>query len=425
MADPTPQLAFYGYVFAGTGYGTAARAYVHALIRAAVPLSIVSLDHFHQRGLHDPLVISCMADRSRCFAPAVHVWHTEPDNVMRLNRSFPRLAVLTTWETESLPQAYVDALNHAGEVWVPSRFNVEVFRRQLSVPVFRLPHPVSELPAPHFDSSAFEREMNIPEGSFVCASIGTWQERKNFDGIVEAFLRAFPRDKDAYLLLKTAFPFTEERVARAQISAAIQRANPPDPELAQKHILVFPYHWPDDCISSLLHRADCYVSLHRGEGWCYPLFDAATLGVPIVATAYSGPMDYLDSAHHRLVGYSMTAAGQQRHTICFGFDTSMSWAEPDLAHAAQQLRAVYEDRTTARKLALEAAARIQQTYSLDVIGCAARERLLSISKQALRIEQESLSGSEWARYAGSVVSLPVLTKPGKDSGSPSLPLACN
>jgi hypothetical protein len=136
-------------------------------------------------------------------------------------------------------------------------------------------------------------------------------------------------------------------------------------------------------------------------------------------------MDYLDSAHHRLVGYSMTAAGQQRHTICFGFDTSMSWAEPDLAQAAQQLRAVYEDRTTARKLALEAAARIQQTYSLDVIGCAARERLLSISKQALRIEQESLSGSEWARYAGSVVSLPVLTKPGKDSGSPSLPLACN
>jgi len=425
MADSTPQLAFYGYVFAGTGYGTAARAYVHALIRAAVPLSIVSLDRFHQQGLHDPIVFSCLADRSRRFAPAVHLWHTEPNNVMRLNRSFPRLAVLTTWETESLPQAYVDALNHAGEVWVPSRFNAENFRRQLSVPVFRLPHPVSELAEPCFDHSTFDREMNIPEGSFLCTAIGTWQERKNFDGIVEAFLRAFPRNNDAYLLLKTSFPFTEERVARAQIATAIQRANPPDPELARKRILVFPYRWPDDCISSLLHRADCYISLHRGEGWCYPLFDAASIGVPIVATAYSGPMDYLDPAHHRLVGYTMTAAGQQQHTIRFGFDSSMLWAEPDLADAARQLRAIYENRSAARKLAFEAAARIQQTYSLDVIGYAARERLLALSKQALRIEQESLSGSEWARYAGSAVPLPALTKPGKDSGSPSLPLACN
>ncbi|MDR3792104.1 MAG: glycosyltransferase [Terracidiphilus sp.] len=425
MVDSTPQLAFYGYVFAGTGYGTAARAYVHALIRASVPLSIVSLDRFHRSGLHDPIVFSCLADRSRSFAPEVHLWHTEPNNVMRLKRSFPRLAVLTTWETESLPQAYVEALNHAGEVWVPSRYNAEAFRRQLSVPVFRLPHPVSDLAAPRFDANAFDREMNIPDGSFLCTAIGTWQERKNFDGIIEAFLRAFPSNKDAYLLLKTSFPFTEEHTARAQIAAAIQRANPPDRELAQKRILVFPYRWPDDCISSLLHRADCYISLHRGEGWCYPLFDAASIGVPIVATAYSGPMDYLDPAHHRLVGYSLTAAGLQQHTIHFGFDSSMYWAEPDVADAARQLRAVYENRAAARKLALDAAACIRKTYSLDAIGSAARKRLLSINKQALRIEAESLSASHWAGYAEPAVPLPVLTKPGKAAGLPSSLLACN
>jgi glycosyltransferase involved in cell wall biosynthesis len=210
-------------------------------------------------------------------------------------------------------------------------------------------------------------------------------------------------------------------MARAQISAAIARANPPDPVEAEKRIRIFIYPWPDDCLSSLLHRADCYVSLHRGEGWCYPLFDAASLGVPVVATGYSGPMDYLDSRHHRLVGYSMTAANKMKHTIRFGFDSSMSWAEPDLVHAAEQLRAVYEDRAAA--LALEAAARIRAAYSFEAVGQMARHRFLALGQQVEHLEQVSRQGA--VDCATSAFQESALTIPGTVSDSPLLPSFCN
>jgi glycosyltransferase involved in cell wall biosynthesis len=425
MENPVPQVAFYGYVFAHTGYGTAARGYVHSFFRAFMPVSVVSLDRFPRRPLKDPIVLSCLTNQARRFAPSVHLWHTEPNGVMRLNRSFRRLAVLTTWETESLPQVYVEALNRAAEVWVPSRYNLEAFQRQLSVPVFRLPHPVNELAPPRFDPSAFEQEMNIPESGFVVAAIGTWQERKNFDGIIEAFLRAFPSDKDAFLILKTSFAFVDERMGRAQIAAAIRRAGTPNPIEAEKRIRIFPYQWPDDCVSSLLHRADCYISLHRGEGWCYPLFDAASIGVPVVATAYSGPMDYLDPVHHRLVSYHKTPANQGKHTIRFAFDSSMSWAKPDLHHAAESLRWVYENRSSARKLAVEAAARIRREYSLDVVGQAARERFIAIDKQARHQEMESLLPQSLTGQMANPLQMPALTTPCTDWDSPSALSFCN
>jgi glycosyltransferase involved in cell wall biosynthesis len=425
MDTRSPEVAFYGYVFAPTGYGTAARGYVHAMHAASIPLSIVSLDREPHRPLRDPIVLSHMATSNHGFSPAVHLWHTEPNCVMKLNRSFARLAVMTTWEAESLPQPYVDALHHAAEVWVPSRFNAEAFQRQLSIPVFRLPHPVNDLPEPRYDAEAFEREMDLPRGCFLATAIGTWQERKNLDGTIEAFLRAFPRTDDAFLILKTSFAFVDERMARAQIAAAIARANVPNPAEAEKRIRIFPYQWPDDCISSLLHRADCYVSLHRGEGWCYPLFDAASIGVPVVATAYSGPMDYLDSEHHRLVGYTKTAANQRKHTIRFAFDSSMSWADPDLEHAAQQLRAVYNDRAGARRLAVAAAGQIRKNYSVDVVGEAARRRFLALSQQALRLEQESLFPPGAIECPYNTFGMPALTIPGMALDSPSAPALCN
>jgi len=425
METRSPEVAYYGYVFANTGYGTAARGYVHAMHAASVPLSIISLDSTPRRPLRDPLILNHLASRDRSFAPAVHLWHTEPNCVMKLQRSFARLAVMTTWETESLPQGYVDALHHAAEVWVPSQYNAEVFQRQLSIPVFRLPHPVNTLPAPRFDDETFEQEMNLPRGCFLTTAIGTWQERKNLDGVIEAFLRAFPHTDDAYLIVKTSFAFVEERMARAQIAAAIARANVPNPVEAEKRIRIFPYQWPDDCISSLLHRSDCYLSMHRGEGWCYPLFDAAALGVPVVSTAYSGPMDYLDEKHHRLVGYTKTAANQRKHTIRFAFDSSMTWADPDLEHAAEQLRAVYNDRAGARKLAEEAGAKIRTDYSLKAVGEMARKRFLALSQQALRLEQESLYPPGTIECPYNNFEMPVLTIPGKASDSPSAPLLCN
>ncbi|WP_420238077.1 glycosyltransferase [Telmatobacter bradus] len=407
-------LQFYGYVYARTGYGSAARNYVKAFDAAGINLSVVSLDSRPRPGEAGARLEQL---RDRPGDPTLHLWHTEPNHLQRLSGYDPRLAVMTTWEADRLPQCYVEALNRAREVWVPCHYNQENFRQQLQVPVYRLPHPVTPMVAPRYDRAAFDREMNLPAGSFVFVAAGTWQERKNLDGIIEAFLRAFPQEPDVLLLIKTNFAFTSEELARREIHAAIARANPPSPDQLEKRVRIFPLTWPEDCLASLMQRADCFVSLHRGEGWCYPLFDAAAKGTPTISTAHSGPLDYLDARRHRLVEYKLTAANQREHTFRFAFDSTMQWAEPNLEHATACMREVYEKRTQAKADAVAAACVIQQNYSLQAIGQQARAHLLELEAVSLaRLLPQTLAKAPAAC---------TVTTPGRVSDSPWQPSFCS
>ncbi|MDR3750538.1 MAG: glycosyltransferase [Terracidiphilus sp.] len=384
MENNIPGIEFHGFVFAPTGYGTAARSYIHAFHNAAIDLSVSNLSKSRQQTVTDPLVASCL---NRHIDPVLHVCHAEPHCLEPLESVFSRLIALTTWEADALPQRHVDTLNQVLEVWVPCRYNFEAFRQQLKVPVFQIPHPVHSLCPPCFDRSAFNRELGLKEDDFVFVCVGTWQERKNLQGVIEAFLRAFPHEPNAVLIVKTSFVFSPEFVGRAQIRDAIARANPPNASEAMKRVKIFPRFWPDACMAALAQRADCYVSLHRGEGWCYPLFDAACNGTPVIATAYSGPMDYLDPRHHRLVRYELTHASQQSQTVRFSFTPDMSWATPDVSHAALLMRDVYDRRQEAIAQATEGAVLLNQKYSPDAIGRMAAQRL-SVVAECNRVRKQ-------------------------------------
>jgi glycosyltransferase involved in cell wall biosynthesis len=297
-----------------------------------------------------------------------------------LKEVFSRLIVLTTWETDALPPSFVDLLNQVKEVWVPCRYNFDVFRRQLKTPVFQIPHAVHTACASCFDTNEINKRFQLKEDSFVFLSTGTWQERKNLSAIIEAFLRAFPDEPNAVLIIKTLFDFTNESLARAQIFAAIQRANPPNARKAAERIKIYAEFWPDQLMQALAKRADCYVSLHRGEGWCYPLFDAACMGTPVISTAYSGPMDYLDSRYHRLVRYELTPAMRDKQGAKFAFSPDMSWAAPDVIHAASLMREVYDHRQQAMQQAEEGSIPLLRKYSSHAVGRMAAQRLTELAE---------------------------------------------
>ena len=372
MVKVAPSIAFHGYVFARTGYGTAARAYVHAFQKASIDMSVASMDRYNPHPVLDPLVTPYL---NRQNSPKLHLCHSEPQGFQHLLDLFSRLVVLTTWEANALPPSYVDSLNQAMEVWVPSRFNLEVFRRQLKVPVFQLPHPVRAMCPPCIEASEVEKHLGLNADSFVFLSVGTWQERKNIPAVLEAFLLAFPDEPNARLILKTSFVFTHPSFVRAQVQEAIRRAAPAHPREAIARIMVCRGNWPEENMAMLARRADCYVSLSRGEGWCYPLFDAACNGTPVIATAYSGPMDYLDPRYHRLVRYELMPAIQRNQTANFAFTPDMSWAEPDVLHAAALMRDVYDHRQQSIEQAKEGALLLQQKYAPEAVGRMASERL--------------------------------------------------
>ena len=204
--------------------------------------------------------------------------------------------------------------------------------------------------------------LGIRNGDFVFYSVFEWQDRKNPKGLMQAFLQAFPEHSDALLLIKTnPGAVTAARQTLEEVRDATGSCG---------RIALWCEAWTDAQLHGLHHRGDCYVSLHKGEGWGYPLFEAACRGKPVVATAFAGPADYLDPEHHWLVRHTSTPV-QQAYAY---YQPSMRWAEPDLAHAAAGMRHVYEHRDRVRTRAQQAADALKTTYSLEAIGATAKGR---------------------------------------------------
>jgi ADP-heptose:LPS heptosyltransferase/2-polyprenyl-3-methyl-5-hydroxy-6-metoxy-1,4-benzoquinol methylase len=355
---------YYGYVFDASGYGEAARAYIHALHTAGVEVSVVDLAN-RERQVNDKLIESLVG---RPLTPDFHLFHGIPPQWSRLAFRLPNAVGITVWETDQMPSQWRNALNHVLEVWLPCDFNVATFQSALEKPVFKLPHAI--LP------KSFNGDVPEPDGwlgvrprDFVFYSIFEWQDRKNPQGAIEAYLRAFA-DKtaqdDVVLIIKSN-PGAEV-TARATLAQARERTG------SQARVELRCAAWSEPQIEALQRRGDCYLSLHRGEGWCYPLFEAARRGKPVVATEYSGPLEYLDSQHHHLV---RCEAGVVKQQYAY-YNPQMRWAEPDLEASSRSTRAVYDRRDAAREQASKAAPRIEQDYSLETIGAQARGRLLNL-----------------------------------------------
>ncbi|HEU0299053.1 MAG TPA: glycosyltransferase family 9 protein, partial [Longimicrobium sp.] len=191
-------LAYHGYVSDQSGYGHTARAYVHALHRAGIQVSVVDLAR-RRHAPPDPLVASLMGSGADAD---VHLFHGIPPQWARL--AFPRRNALgmTVWETDAMPSQWRNPLNQVQDVWLPCAFNVETFARELETPVFRLPHPVFP-PHANGDTPEARSFLEVEDDQFVFYAIFEWQDRKGPHETIDAYLSAFTAADRAVLLLKT------------------------------------------------------------------------------------------------------------------------------------------------------------------------------------------------------------------------------
>ncbi len=121
---------------------------------------------------------------------------------------------------------------------------------------------------------------------------------------------------------------------------------------------------PRGDLEALLAACDAYVSLHRAEGFAFPVAEAMALGKPVVATGYSGNADYFDET----TGFPVAWTYRELPTSIRDYDRGIRWAEPDEDHAARLLRRVFVEREEARRRGETAARRIAQLYGSDVVA---------------------------------------------------------
>jgi glycosyltransferase involved in cell wall biosynthesis len=361
-----------GYLGHTLGLGAAARGYAQALGAASVPVMTVSVPLHHlalpvalaeeygrhgfedlvREGRHGFEIVAVNADEL-------------PDLVERLGEDYfegPRIGIWG-WETNTIPTRWERAFALVEEVWVYSRFMAENIGAVAQVPVIALPPPVQRP-----SKAAAPLRLGVPEGFlflFAFDYLSTVQ-RKNPVGLIEAFKLAFAPGEGPQLLIKTINsplrPLAEEELLWAAHG--------------REDIHVVDRSLTNDELNGLMAACDCYVSLHRAEGFGLTLAEAMAIGKPAIATGYSGNVDFMNSENSYLVDYTIGRVGPE----CEIYPPEGEWAEPSVEHAAELMRRVIEDPVEARRRGARAAQDIARALSPAATGAAMRDRLQQLAR---------------------------------------------
>ena len=227
------------------------------------------------------------------------------------------------------------------EVWAPSRYTADALAGA-AAPVRVVPHPLV--------LEDYAKVQPAPRGR-AFQGVGVFDfnsslARKNPRGAIAAWARAFGGDPDCELTLKTqnggAFP---------DALAALRSATP-------ANVRVIDEVWPYAQVQGLIAGADVLVSLHRAEGFGLTPAEAMAMGVPVLATAWSGVLDFMDETCAAMVPFTLTPVVDPQ-----GVYRGQSWAEPDVNAAAQALVRLRGDPGLRRRLGEAGRARVAERLS--------------------------------------------------------------
>jgi glycosyltransferase involved in cell wall biosynthesis len=343
-----------------SGYAEASRNYVATAAKTdGIDLSTqtVSFETEHTAHALSGLIQSLHGDGNDA---KIRVVHLTPDNYSRFISKDCYNVGYTVWETDLLPHGWVEQCNLMDEIWVPSEWNVRVFKKSgVTVPVHSVPHGFS---IPNFDAVA---PLNFLDNQFLFYSIFQWTERKNPMSLIKAFLTEFYGTKNVALLLKTYRLNTsdaERAIVRKDIQSIKKSLNLPD---------LPPIHFVGDLLPTEkmygLHlRGDCFVLPHRAEGFGIPMAEAMSFGNPVISTGYSGNLEFMNDDNSLLIDYQITPVCNM--AWMGHYNGLMSWADPDISHMKKHMRWVYENRTEACEMGLRGKKTIEADFSWEAIG---------------------------------------------------------
>ena len=367
--EPLPGANLVGYLQAEMGLGEAARKLGRALDRAGVSFSEIAYQRTESRQ-HHPF------EQQR---PAAALYDT---NIICLNTSQLRDFLADVgidffagrysigvwfWETTVFPEENLEGFRFVDEVWVSSEFVRNVISAETALPVFVAPLPVEEPREPHLSRA----DLDLPEGFLYLFSFDYFSvfERKNPLATVEAFKQAFAPGEGPVLVLKSINGHRKRTAFKRLIDATRGR---PDIHVIDGYVSA-------DQKNAMMAACDCYVSLHRSEGFGLTMAEAMSYARPVIATGYSGNLEFMNDENGYLVPYTLTEIPGGS-----AYPAGAHWADPDLIAAATLMRRVYEHQDEAWARGKRGHDDILRNFSLDrtadfVAGrlSAARERRAS------------------------------------------------
>lgn len=356
---PGMPVTIIGFLETPSGLGQSARAMRDVLKQLHYDVR----EHSFSGRLKQPRVLPLADSRPPTWnKPGLCIVHINPPLLslalaqLRGKLKHQRVIGYWAWELPDLPADWLGGFALVDEIWCPSEFTAAAVRRHTKKPVHVVPHFVA------VDEHARPKSANRDFTVFTAFDMGSSFARKNPLAVIEAFRRAFAKGEAARLTLKISNPQThpESMAALAQAAAGDAR------------IVFNTEKLSGEAMQTLIAASDTVMSLHRSEGFGLVLAEAMAAAVPVIATGWSGNLDFMHEDNSLLVPFSLVPAiDPQRH---YHFP-AQSWATADVAAAAEALRFLFGNNQARTKLGVSGQETIRAALSLDRLRMIYAERL--------------------------------------------------
>ena len=381
-----PELGYnvIGYVTANLGLGVAARNTVSRLLERGADVRVIDIDPGHGRQGAEQTYASLTAVKP-LPSPAVNVFHFNPPEVVaawphwrdEVDITSGLNACVPFWELPLFPPEWIAELAAMDVVLAPSLFILEACRACLpDTPAIHYPQTASLPEGVEPDRARWNIPADVT-AFFTAFDINSDIERKNPWGAIEAFAQAFPGDEPVRLVVRLNAQSVSGRT-NEQVEKLRARVGQ-DPRIV---LLDEPLSYRE--VMTLYASCDVLVSLHRSEGLGLPLIEAMSLAKPVIATAWSGNMDFMDEDSACLVPYELVPVRSSLPLYAEAVvGPGQVWAEPGAGAAAEWMR----------RLAADPALRAAK-------GAAAREGIERHQRFAREHDPFALNESAWKRELG-------------------------
>lgn len=358
-----PGVCVYGFFERAGSSGEGARRLVRALATIIPKVAWVTLEPAGKEySVDEELPVPYVGHLS------VNVWYVNPDYLegflpavraaqLRGERNIGFIA----WETTEIPEEW-RRFQGWEEIWVYSAFIQQVVKgcveEHVRVEVVGTPLPQG-VPASHMRA-----RLGLSPDRFLFLMVfdlASHMERKNPEGLVEAYRQAFgDHPKETQLVIKT---INGERYGKDQrkLERMIQSVGGTllNGVMAQTEL------------RGLIAECDAYVSLHRAEGFGMTLAEAMQFARPMIATNYSGTTDFMTAENSYPIPYRLVRLD---HDVG-PYQAGQTWAEPDVKAAAEAMRQVVENPQEAARHGQQAKIDIERLYSEHAVAARLRARL--------------------------------------------------
>jgi glycosyltransferase involved in cell wall biosynthesis len=351
-----------GYAFGELGIGEDVRMAALALKAANIPFTVINFRPGDDIRQNDRSIEQWVTEQAVyavnivCLTALEHLrLYAEQGETLFKNRY---TIGYWPWELKKWPANWRHCFSLVDEVWASSKHIQQAAEKAGRVPVYLMPMAVAIPKVKRY----IRKQWSLPEADylFVFSFDGNSSiARKNPLGVIEAFKLAFPDQNEAVgLVIKCMRPDSKNLVWQSILSLAKQ-----DPRI---HIIDRMLEKPE--VLGLYKLCDCFVSLHRAEGFGRGIAEALLLGLKVIATDHGGNIDFCLPGSAYLVPYKLISVGKKNYVEASG----QKWANPDITSSAKVMKNLAKSTQKAKKTVL---APIKKLFLPNTIGTNYKKRL--------------------------------------------------